>query len=143
MNSIMGPDFNEKVAEKWNLWVREQYTVYCSPWKSQPLRLLFMKQYMNSNRIPWNEYPKKKKKRRRRRRRGKRKTCKHWNATRIQTSPKSITNATLLLTTTICHINKYKKFCQILFVYKISKKKKKNFRSSCSLVVILHLKQDN
>ena len=48
----MGSDFNEKVTEKWNLWVREQYTVHCSPWKSQHLRLLFMKQYMNSNRIP-------------------------------------------------------------------------------------------
>ena len=56
MNSIMGSDFNEKVTEKWNLWVREQYTVHCSPWKSQHLRLLFMKQYMNSNRIPWNEW---------------------------------------------------------------------------------------
>ena len=22
----MGPIFNEKVAEKWNLWVHEQYT---------------------------------------------------------------------------------------------------------------------
>ena len=128
MNSIMGSDFNEKVTEKWNLWVREQYTVHCSPWKSQHLRLLFMKQYMNSNRIPWNEWKPQKekdKKKKKKKKWGKRKTCKHWNATRIQTSPKSITNATLLLTTTICHINKYKKFCQILFVYKISKKKKK------------------
>ena len=123
----MGSDFNEKVTEKWNLWVREQYTVHCSPWKSQHLRLLFMKQYMNSNRIPWNEWKpqKEKDKKKKKKKWGKRKTCKHWNATRIQTSPKSITNATLLLTTTICHINKYKKFCQILFVYKISKKKKK------------------
>ena len=24
MNSTMGPIFNEKVAEKWNLWVRKQ-----------------------------------------------------------------------------------------------------------------------
>ena len=24
MNSIMGPIFNEKVVEKWSLWVREQ-----------------------------------------------------------------------------------------------------------------------
>ena len=127
MNSIMGSDFNEKVTEKWNLWVREQYTVHCSPWKSQHLWLLFMKQYMNSNRIPWNEWKpqKEKDKKKKKKKWGKRKTCKHWNATRIQTSPKSITNATLLLTTTICHINKYKKFCQILFVYKISKKKKK------------------
>ena len=28
MNSIVGPIFNEKVAEKWNLWVCEQCTVY-------------------------------------------------------------------------------------------------------------------
>ena len=27
----MGPIFNEKVAEKWNLWVYEQYTM-CSDW---------------------------------------------------------------------------------------------------------------
>ena len=27
VNSIMGPIFNEKVAEKWNLWVCEQCTV--------------------------------------------------------------------------------------------------------------------
>ena len=27
MNSIVGPIFNEKVAEKWNLWVREQCTL--------------------------------------------------------------------------------------------------------------------
>ena len=26
VNSIVGPIFNEKVAEKWNLWVREQCT---------------------------------------------------------------------------------------------------------------------
>ena len=26
MNSTVGPIFNEKVAEKWNLWVREQCT---------------------------------------------------------------------------------------------------------------------
>ena len=29
VNSIMGPIFNEKVAKKWNLWVREQYTMCC------------------------------------------------------------------------------------------------------------------
>ena len=28
MNSTVEPIFNEKVDEKWNLWVREQYTVY-------------------------------------------------------------------------------------------------------------------
>ena len=26
MNSVVGPIFNEKVAKKWNLWVREQCT---------------------------------------------------------------------------------------------------------------------
>ena len=26
VNSIVGPIFNEKVTEKWNLWVHEQYT---------------------------------------------------------------------------------------------------------------------
>ena len=29
VNSIVGPIFSEKVAEKWNLWVREQYTMCC------------------------------------------------------------------------------------------------------------------
>ena len=27
VNSTVGPIFNEKVTEKWNLWVHEQYTV--------------------------------------------------------------------------------------------------------------------
>ena len=31
MNSIVGPIFNEKIVEKWNLWVR-------SLWNSQLLR---------------------------------------------------------------------------------------------------------
>ena len=31
MNSTVGPIFNEKIAEKWNLWVREQCTV-CIDW---------------------------------------------------------------------------------------------------------------
>ena len=53
VNSIVGPIFNEKVAEKWNLWVCKQYTM-CTDWfkkslKSQSLRLLFIEQYMNSN----------------------------------------------------------------------------------------------
>ena len=34
VNSIVGPIFNEKVAEKWNLWVREQYTICCD-WLKQ------------------------------------------------------------------------------------------------------------
>ena len=47
----MGPIFNEKVAKKWNLWVHEQYMMHCLLQKSQHLRLLFIEQYMNSNRI--------------------------------------------------------------------------------------------
>ena len=48
----MGPIFNEKVAEKWNLWVHEQCTM-CIDWlkkgkKSQTLRLLFMNSSRNS-----------------------------------------------------------------------------------------------
>ena len=27
VNNIMGPIFNEKVAEKWNLWAHKQYTI--------------------------------------------------------------------------------------------------------------------
>ena len=34
VNSIVEPIFNEKVAEKWNLWVREQYTMCCD-WLKQ------------------------------------------------------------------------------------------------------------
>ena len=29
VNSIVGPIFNEKVTEKWNLWVRKQYIMCC------------------------------------------------------------------------------------------------------------------
>ena len=41
-----------------------------------------------------------------------------------QFSSKSTINITLLLITTICHINKYEKFCQIFSIYKISRKRK-------------------
>ena len=47
----MGPIFNEKVAKNWNLWVHEQYMMYCLLQKSQHLPLLFIEQYMNSNRV--------------------------------------------------------------------------------------------
>ena len=47
----MGSIFNEKVTKKWNLWVHEQYIMHCLRQKSQHLRLLFIEQYMNSNRI--------------------------------------------------------------------------------------------
>ena len=61
----MEPIFNEKVTEKWNLWIRKQCT-----------DVLFMveKSYgsLNSNRIlqnAWKKKKKKKKKTKRRRRR--------------------------------------------------------------------------
>ena len=34
-----------------NLWVHEQYIMHCLRQKSQHLRLLFIKQYMNSNHV--------------------------------------------------------------------------------------------
>ena len=58
----MGPIFNEKVAKKWNLWVHEQYIMHCLRQKSQHLRLLFIEQYMNSNRVLPKRVKKKKKK---------------------------------------------------------------------------------
>ena len=51
VNSTVGPIFNEKVAKKWNLWVHKQYIMHCLRQKSQHLRLLFIEQYMNSNRV--------------------------------------------------------------------------------------------
>ena len=70
----MGPIFNEKVAKKWNLWVHEQYIMYCLRLKSQHLRLLFIEQYMNSNRISPKRVKKKKKKKKKNAKR------KRWNA---------------------------------------------------------------
>ena len=61
----MGPIFNEKVTKKWNLWVHEQYIMHCLRQKSQPLRLLFIEQYMNSNRVLPKQVKKKNAKRRR------------------------------------------------------------------------------
>ena len=52
VNSTVGPIFNEKVTEKWNLWVYEQCTDILFTEKSQHLRLLFMHCSLNSNRIP-------------------------------------------------------------------------------------------
>ena len=40
----MGPMFNEKVAEKCNLWVRKQYLRALFTVESQHLRLLFNEQ---------------------------------------------------------------------------------------------------
>ena len=61
VNSTVGPIFNEKVAKKWNLWVHEQYMMHCLLQKSQHLRLLFIKQYMNSNHVSPKRMKKKKK----------------------------------------------------------------------------------
>ena len=57
----MGPIFNKKVAKKWNLWVYKQYMIHCLLQKSQHLRLLFIEQYMNSNRVSPQRVKKKKK----------------------------------------------------------------------------------
>ena len=57
----MRPIFNEKVAKNWNLWVHEQYMMYCLLQKSQHLQLLFIEQYMNSNRVLPKRVKKKKK----------------------------------------------------------------------------------
>ena len=66
----MGSIFNEKVVKKWNLWVHEQYMMHCLLQKSQPLRLLFIEQYINSNRV----LPKRVKKKRKKKKEQKRKT---------------------------------------------------------------------
>ena len=58
----MGPIFNEKVAKKWNLWVYKQYMMHYLLQKSQYLRLLFIEQYINSNRVLTKRVKKKKKK---------------------------------------------------------------------------------
>ena len=61
INSTVRPIFNEKIAKKWNLWIYEQYMMYCLRQKSQHLLLLFIKQYMNSNHV-LPKYVEKKKK---------------------------------------------------------------------------------
>ena len=65
VNSTVGPIFNKKVVKKWHLWVHEQYIMYCWRQKSQHLRLLFIEQYMNSNRVLPKRVKKKKKKKKR------------------------------------------------------------------------------
>ena len=62
VNSTVGPIFNEKVVKKWNLWVHKQYIMHCLSQKSLHLRLLFIEQYMNSNRVLPKRVKKKKKK---------------------------------------------------------------------------------
>ena len=69
VNSAVGSIFNEKIAEKWNLWVCEQCTDHCLLQKIQPLWLLFNKQYINSSRIILKRVKTKKKKKKKRRRR--------------------------------------------------------------------------
>ena len=61
VNSIVRPIFNEKVAKKWNLWIHKQYIMHCLQQKSQHLRLLFIEQYLNSNRVLPKRVKKKKK----------------------------------------------------------------------------------
>ena len=62
VNSTVGPIFNEKVAKKWNLWLHKQYMMHCLRQKSEHLRLLFIEQYMNSNRVLPKRVKEKKKK---------------------------------------------------------------------------------
>ena len=67
MNSTVGPIFNEKVAEKWNLWVRKQYTM-CTDW----LKIVWKVKLcgyclLNSSRNLKNAWKKKKKKEKRKR----------------------------------------------------------------------------
>ena len=69
----MGPIFNEKIAEKWNLWVHEQCTDALFTEKSQHLQLLFNEQCMNSSRItPKRVKTKKKKQKKKKKKRTKR-----------------------------------------------------------------------
>ena len=54
MNSIMGPIFNEKVAKKWNLWVREQCTrlgqiVWLGKKKNQKTQPKIQRKTLNPN----------------------------------------------------------------------------------------------
>ena len=56
----MGSIFNEKVAEKCNLWVCEQCTYTLFTVGSQHLRLLFNEQCVNSNHITPKRVKKKK-----------------------------------------------------------------------------------
>ena len=60
----MRPICNEKVAEKWNLWVREHCTNALFTMESKHLRLLFNEQCINSSRITPKRVKKKKKKER-------------------------------------------------------------------------------
>ena len=91
MNSVVGPIFNEKVAEKWNLWVHEQYTDALFTAESQHLWLLFNEQYMNSNRVSPKRVKKKKKNKNTKRRHG------FKTQTWIQTYTKGVFGLNLLL----------------------------------------------
>ena len=62
VSSAVGPIFNEKVAEKWNLWVREQCIRALFTMEKSIFAAIVHEQCMNSNRItPWNMWEKKKK----------------------------------------------------------------------------------
>ena len=57
----MGPIFNEKMAEKWKLWVREQCTGALFTMEKSTFVATIHEQCMNSSRItPWNAWKKKK-----------------------------------------------------------------------------------
>ena len=63
VNSDVGPFLMKKLLKRGICGSMNSAQMHCSLWKSQHLRLLFMKQCMNSNRIPWNAWKPKKKKR--------------------------------------------------------------------------------
>ena len=65
MNSVVRPIFNEKVAEKWNLWVYEQCTNALFTVEKSTLWLLINEQCMNSSCITPETRGKKKRKRKR------------------------------------------------------------------------------
>ena len=61
MNSAVEPIFNEKVVEKWNLWIREQCTSVLFTVEKSTNAATVHKQCMNSSRItPWNAWKPKK-----------------------------------------------------------------------------------
>ena len=75
VNSIVGPIFNEKVVKKWNLWVHEQYIMYCLRQKVNFCGYCSL----NSNRVLQNAWKKKKNKRK----------TQTWEETWIQTYAKT------------------------------------------------------
>ena len=56
----MGPIFNEKIAEKWNLWIHEQYTNALFTAEKSTFAVTVNEQYINSNRVSPKRVKKKK-----------------------------------------------------------------------------------